>query len=369
MALDLSLQWHQEELARTARDLLADYSTLEALTEAESGPMGFSSEAHRRMGDLGWLELGLPGGEAGVDADAVDMIVLYEELGRAAMPGPHFVCQLAARLLGHFDPGDDSGLVEDIVGGRRIASVALYEPLGDMTPVSTIAEEAVGGYLLSGAKSFVPYAAGADVILVLADTDAGPGFFIVEPGLPGVRVEVMPTLSGERQHSVELDRVQVDQAARLPGSAFGAVGAALPGARLAQAAELVGLAHAALEMAVEYAGNRVAFGHPIGSYQAIQHKCAEMVADRDAARYLTYQAACLLNDGMSADPRVTMAKAFASGAARRVTKEAHQIFGGAGYVLDHRLNFYYRRAKGIEMSLGGADELLDEIAGRLIDQV
>ena len=286
------------------------------------------------------------------------------------MPGPHFICQLAGRLLRVLEPVGRDELLHDLLRGDRIGTVALYEPSGEMTPVATVAEATPGGYRLRGTKSFVPYASAADFILVPARLENGDfDFFIVDPGMRGVALEALDTLSGERQHRLVIDNVEIDGGARLgsPGSALGAMEAVLPAARLSQAAELVGLADASLEMAVDYAKNRIAFGHPIGSYQAIQHKCADMVADRDAARYLTYQAACLHNEGRRADPRVVMAKAFAAGAARRVTKEAHQIFAGAGYVLDHRLNFYYRRAKGIEMVLGASGELLDEIATLLVD--
>jgi alkylation response protein AidB-like acyl-CoA dehydrogenase len=139
----------------------------------------------------------------------------------------------------------------------------------------------------------------------------------------------------------------------------------LPLAAVLQAAELVGLADAALEIGVEYAKLRVAFGRPIGAFQAIQHKCADMLSDTDAARYLTYEAVCLLNAGQADAPPVAMAKPFAATAARRVTKEAHQILAGVGFTLDHRLNYYYRRAKSIELALGDVDAHLERVAERL----
>ena len=370
MGLDFSLEWHQEELRRSAREFLAAYSTLEALTEAEQEGHGFSREAHGRMGRLGWLELGVLSDPNGPPDDAVDLVVLHEELGRAALPGPHFICRLAGRLLRFLEPVGHDQLLGDVLRGDRVATVALYEPGGEMTPVATVAEDIPSGYRLSGVKSFVPYASAADSILVPAMSGTGElDFFMVDPRDQGVALETLHTLSGERQHRLLIDNVEVAGCARLgePGSALAAIESVLPAARIAQAAELVGLADAALEMAVEYAKNRIAFGRPIGSYQAIQHKCADMVADRDAARFLTYQAAHLYNQGLRADPRLVMAKAFAAGAARRVTKEAHQIFAGAGFVLDHRLNFYYRRAKGIEMSFGSCRELFDEIGDLLID--
>lgn len=370
MALDLSLEWHQEELRRSSRAFLGEYSSLQALTDAEHGAHGFNREAHRRMGRLGWLELGIASDSYGPPAGAVDAVVLYEELGRAALPGPHFICQLAGRMLSVLEPTRRSGLIRDLLRGDVIGTVALYGPAGDMIPVEAVAETLAGGYRLRGTWSFVPYASAADFILVPARSEHGyVDFFTVDPRDPGVTLEALHTLSGERQHRLVIDNVEVDASDRVgkPDSGSGAIEVVKPGARLLQAAELVGLAAAALEMAVEYAKNREAFGRPIGSYQAIQHKCADMVADCDASRFLTYQAAWLYDEGQRSDPRVLMAKAFAAGAARRVTKEAHQIFAGAGFVVDHRMNFYYRRAKGIEMFLGRSGELFDEIADLLVE--
>jgi alkylation response protein AidB-like acyl-CoA dehydrogenase len=165
---------------------------------------------------------------------------------------------------------------------------------------------------------------------------------------------------------VWLSHVRLEDDARLgsvdPGYALRSIA---PTVNVAQSAELVGLSERALEIAVQYAKDRVAFGHPIGSYQAVQHMCAEMLADVDAARFLVFQAACLVNSGSADDPRVPMAKAFAAAAARRVTKSAHQILAGAGFVLEHPLNFYYRRVKGIEAAFGDANYQLDAVADRI----
>ena len=374
MALDLSLRWHQQELQRSARELLTEVASAEALRAAEDSVEGFLPATHRQMAQLGWLGIGLHAGlPTGRTDDAIDLIVLYEELGRAALPGPHFFSQLACRLLLHIEPEGSEALVQDLVHGHRIGTVALYEPNGEMQPLATVARAtAAGDFVISGVKGFVPYSSAADVILVLAETEEETvDFFLVEGAADGITLFELHGLTGEPMHGLQLDGVHVPQDARLgpPDSGLAALDRSLPWAYLAQAAELVGLAEASLEMAVEYAKDRVAFGRPIGSFQAIQHMCAEMLADCDAARYVTYNAACLLGDNTPEDPRVIMAKAFAGEAARQVTKAAHQIFAGAGFVLGNKLNHYYRRAKAIEMTLGGTDVLFDRIADGILGPI
>jgi alkylation response protein AidB-like acyl-CoA dehydrogenase len=369
--MDFALQWHQQELQGTARTFLAEAIDLDALRAAAAGEPGFSERTHRRMGEMGWLSLG--GSAPGSDpADAVDLAVVYEELGRAAAPGPHMISGLVVPLLIQALRCGRTSQVEGLASGASITTLALYEEAGDEDPsaTSTLARRDEEGWVLEGAKAFVPYASAADTIIVLArcETERGDlAFFEIPRNVAGLRIEPMEVLSGERQHVLLLSNVRIGHDSRLssedPAEALLAVA---PMVTVAQSAELVGLSQRALEIAVEYSKDRVAFGHPIGSYQAIQHKCSDMLADVDASRFLVYQAACLVNSGAGTDYRVPIAKAFSAAAARRVTKEAHQILAGAGFVLDHRLNFYYRRVKGIEAAFGDVNHQLDLVADELL---
>ena len=368
--MDFDLEWHQEELRRAARNLLAARCTLNALVAWEDSAEGFSPELYREMAGLGWLALGHdgPGGQV---TDIIELAVLYEEFGRAALPGPHFWSSLVAgRLIRGL--GGDAGWRESLTAGSRIATVAIDEPGSDRDP-ATLRLRAVPdgpGVRVDGVKSFVPWAKSADTLLVLVRTGEGASdltFYAVRTDAPGVEIEEVPMLSAEKSAFVHFHDVRVSPTSRLglPGSGWPAWQALLPALSAIQAAELTGIADAALELAVQYAKDRVAFGKPIGAFQAIQHKCAEMAADRDGARFLTYEAVCLLNEGQGDDPRVLLAKVFASAAARRVTKEAHQIYAAAGFVRAHPLNFYYRRAKGLELSLGNPEDQLERVAALL----
>ena len=371
--MDLGFKRYQETLRRHARGFLAEACTLEHLRAAEASEAGFRRETYREMAQLGWFALARSVADGGGEDELVNQVILYEEYGRAALPGPHFVSTiLGAQLLARFGTTEQQALLPAIAQGERIVTLAMYEESADYNAaaVRMRAAEQAGGYRLDGRKLFVPYAQVADQLLVLARTGAAPtqvSWFLVPTTSQGIGEAELPAMAGDKQCEVTFAAVEVPAGALL-GTLHGgweAWQAILPMASVLQAAELVGLADAALEMGVEYAKMRVAFGRAIGAFQAIQHKCADMLSDCDAARFLTYEAACLVNAGAVAEPPVAMAKAFAATAARHVTKDAHQILAGVGFTLEHRLNYYYRRAKSIELAFGDTDEHLRLVADHL----
>jgi len=362
--MDFGLEWHQEELREVARRFLAEHCTHERLRAAEDSPEGFETATHRQIGELGWLDLAVRCAQPQSDEDLIDLIVLYEEFGRAAFPGPHFISSvLAAALIGTLDGEARQPLLDAIGTGEQVVTVALYEETADYDAGSVELQATTNGdgLVLDGRKLFVPYASAADQILVLARTGEPATdltWVLVPSDAAGVRITPLATMSTDRLHEVTFARVAVAPEALVGelGSGWEAFRRVLPRVKVIQAAELVGLADAAFESALEYSKVRIAFGRPIGAFQAIQHKVADMLADRDGARFMVYQAACLLNAGRDQEAPVTMAKAFASVAARHVTKDAHQIWGGHGWVKENPLNFYYRRAKAIELALGDVNE-------------
>jgi alkylation response protein AidB-like acyl-CoA dehydrogenase len=371
--VDLGFKRYQETLRRTARGFLAEACSLEHLRVAEASEAGFRLETYHEMAQLGWFALARPVAEGGGEDEFINQVILYEEFGRAALPGPHFVSTIVAQqLIARFGSEEQRGLLPAIAQGERIATLAIYEETADYDPgaVRMRGANRGEGYWLAGRKLFVPYAHLADPLLVLVRTGVTAtelSWFMVPASSPGLSVQPLTAIGNDKLFEVVFDGVIAPPEAMLGPLNWGweALQAVMPVATVLQAAELVGLADAALEIGVEYAKMRVAFGRPIGAFQAIQHKCADMLSDCDAARYLTYEAACLVNAGEVTQPPVAMAKAFAATAARRVTKEAHQILAGVGFTLDHRLNYYYRRAKSIELALGDVDAQLELVADRL----
>jgi alkylation response protein AidB-like acyl-CoA dehydrogenase len=168
---------------------------------------------------------------------------------------------------------------------------------------------------------------------------------------------LLKTLARDKQCEIIFDNVTVPKKNILgkPGQGWPIVKDAIQKATVAKCAEMVGGAQAALEMAVRYAKERVQFGRPIGSFQAIQHYCANMVTDVDGARFITYKAAWELSEGLPATKDVAVAKAWTSEAYGRVTLLAHQIFGAIGFTMDHDIHLYYRRAKAGEIMFGDGD--------------
>ena len=363
-------------LKKTARGFFEKECPKSLVREAEAGELGYSKGLWSKMAELGWLGLGIPVEYGGSGGDFVDLVALYEEIGRGLVPGPHFVSAIvcAQIILGCGSETQKKALLPRIARGESVVALAMYEfDTGDTaSAIELRATRIKQGYLLEGTKLFVPYANLCDHLVCVSRTRVGGGeggitLFLVDAKSPGISLAPLLTLAGDKQSEVTFAQVRVSNGDIL-GPLHGGwlpLRQSLQKANVLQCAEMVGAAQKALEMAVDYAKQRVQFGRPIGAFQAIQHKCAEMVTNLEAARYLTYEAACSVRDGDTLTPQVAMAKVLASTACRRVTKEAHQIFAGAGLMAEHDLNFYYRRVKGIELNLGGVNHQVKEVAQHL----
>ena len=374
--MDFRFDEKQEMLKKTARGFFEKECPKSLVREAEAGELGYSKGLWSKMAELGWLGLGIPVEYGGSGGDFVDLVALYEEIGRGLVPGPHFVSAIvcAQIILGCGSETQKRALLPRIARGESVVTLAMYEfDTGDTaSAIELRATRIKQGYLLEGTKLFVPYANLCDHLVCVGRTRVGGGeggitLFLVDAKSPGISLAPLLTLAGDKQSEVTFAQVRVSNGDIL-GPLHGGwlpLRQSLQKANVLQCAEMVGAAQKALEMAVDYAKQRVQFGRPIGAFQAIQHKCAEMVTNLEAARYLTYEAACSVRDGDTLTPQVAMAKVLASTACRRVTKEAHQIFAGAGLMAEHDLNFYYRRVKGIELNLGGVNHQVKEVAQQL----
>jgi alkylation response protein AidB-like acyl-CoA dehydrogenase len=293
------------------------------------------------MAALGWPGMLLPG--AGFDL--VDAALLLEEMGRVLLPSPFLASAvIAAPLLLAVD--EHARWLPALARGEAIATLALAEPgWQDEWGALTTALRPDG--TLAGTKRFVPFAPDADLVLVVAE---GPALGVVEGGVPGTR---QPTLSGAPVYEVRLDGVRA-----VGVGASEAVARHLERARgraaVATLAYLVGAAERALEMTVEHAKTRVQFGRPIGGFQAVAHRCADMRTDVDALRWLVYQAAWAMDDGRDWVLAVSAAKAYGNDALRRVFMHAHQVHGAIGFSTECDLQLFTRRAKAGELEWGGS---------------
>ena len=375
--MDLGLSEEQEMLKTSARDFLARECSKELVKELDESDTGYSPEMWQKMAELGWMGSVFPEEYGGSGGTFLDLVVLLEEMGYNILPGPFFSTVVLGGLpiLSAGSEEQKKEILPRIANGEAILTMALTE-LSASYEASAIAVKASprgDEYIINGTKLFVPDANVADYLLCAAKTketanpEEGITIFVVDAKSPGIKCTLLKTLARDKQNEVIFDNVSVPKSSILGELDRGwpIVKDILEKAAVAKCAEMVGGAQAALEMAVDYAKERVQFGHPIGSFQAIQHYCANMVTDVDGARYITHEAAWMVSEGLPAIKEVAMAKAWVSDAYQRVTLLAHQIFGAIGFTMDHDLHLYYRRAKVGAQAFGDSDFQREIVAGEL----
>jgi alkylation response protein AidB-like acyl-CoA dehydrogenase len=365
--MDFGFSEEQDMLRKLAHDFLAKESPMPTVRRMMEDDLGYSVETWRKMAELGWMGLVFPQDVGGAGLRILDLAVVLEEMGRALMPGPFFSTVLLGGLS-VLEGGNDAQktrYLAPLIAGELKATLAVPEAGGawDTAAVATTATADAGGFLLNGTKRFVPDAHVADLILVAARTESSKGeegisLFALDVPKEGVSVTTLDTLDQTRKLcDVKLDQVRVG-----PESLLGARGAGwailqhvIDRAKVGLCAEMCGGAERVLEMSVEYAKVRVQFDRPIGSFQAIQHKCANMLSLVESAKVATYYAAwAVSNDAPEASLAAAMAKSYASDAYRVLTGEAIQIHGGIGFTWEHDLQLYFRRAKASELTFGDA---------------
>jgi alkylation response protein AidB-like acyl-CoA dehydrogenase len=331
----------------------------------EEDDRGYSTELWRKMAEWGFMGAVVPKSYGGIGHGLLDLIILMEEIGRALVPGP-----LLSTLLGAFfiqSAGNEKQkqeLLPRLAAGELIIALALNEPGWDLDyrPVTLEAKAGDNGFIINGTKLFVTDAHVADVIICLvkiADTtpeSEGTSLLLIESAAPGILHVALDTMASDKQFEVQFHNVQVSAENTMgkTGDGWRYVQSVMQQAALCKCAEMVGAAEFVLEMTVSYAKQRVAFGHPIGSFQAVQHHCAGMATDVDTCRLITYEAAWKLGEGLQCSNEVAMAKAFVSEAYKRIVTTAHQVHGGLGFAKEYDLQLYFRRAKAAELAFGDA---------------
>lgn len=373
--MDLSLSEEQELLQRFTRDFLEKECPEQLVREMEDDERGYSPELWRKMAEQGWQGLVIPPEYGGTGMGFTDLIVLLEEFGRALVPGPFLSTTLAALLV--LDAGSEQQkqwFLPKIASGNLIMTLALLEPSARYRPdgVQLRARREGDTFVFNGSKLFVPDSHVSDWMIVAARTDGagaeGITLFLVESKSPGVTHTLLRTIASDKQTEVGFNdvRVPADHVLGAPGQGWPLLERAICKATVMECAYLVGLAQMDLEISVNYAKERVQFGRPIGSFQAIHHKAADMVTDVDGARFITYKAAwAVAADEPDADLTVSMAKAWVSEATRRVVAHGQQIHGAIGFTKDYRIQLYFRRQKRSELLWGDADYHREKLADAL----
>jgi alkylation response protein AidB-like acyl-CoA dehydrogenase len=348
----------QEELRRAVRRFLEDKSPESEVRRLMDTTDGYDPAVWKQMAEqLGLQGLIVPEDFGGSGYTYVELIVVLEEMGRALLCAPYFSSiALAANLL--LVSGDDRAKADYLPGiaaGTTIATVALAEASGrwDEQGVTLEATRSGDGWVLNGEKMYVLDGHTADLDLVVARTPAGVSLFAVEKGAPGFTATPLATMDQTRKQARLTFENTPARLVGTDGAGWAAVSKMLDLAAVALAAEQVGGAQKVLEMAVEYAKVRVQFGRPIGSFQAIKHKCADMLLEVESAKSAAYYAGWAAAEDNDELPVVaSLAKSYCSEAYFHATAENIQIHGGIGFTWEHPAHLYFKRAKSSELLFG-----------------
>jgi alkylation response protein AidB-like acyl-CoA dehydrogenase len=359
---NLAFSGEHEVLRNTVRQFLAATSSPADVRRVMETPDGFDRSTWSRMAEqLGLQALLVPERYEGLGQGPVEAHVVFEEMGRALYPGPYFASVALATnaLLCSGDEGACRDLLPGIAAGSTIATAAVVE-------TGFQATRNRDGWTLDGSTAFVPHGHVANLFLMSAQTAAGRSLFAVDAADAGVESLALESLDLTRRlASVKLAGAR----ARLVGQDGGAapvIEAAIDRALVALAAEEAGGAARCLEMSVEYAKQREQFGRPIGSFQAIAHRCVEMLQRVEFARAASRYAASCLASGTSESPvAVRVAAAYCGRAYRWVATENIQVHGGIGFTWEHDAHLHYRRSWASETLLGNTDRHHLAIAERL----
>jgi alkylation response protein AidB-like acyl-CoA dehydrogenase len=358
----------QLALQQELRAFFDSEAPVEAIREAEKDRALRRGSAWERFVERGWLAAPLPEAYGGQGRSFTDLCVLLEEAGRSLFTGPVLsTLVLGALPISNFgSQSQKDSLLPQVARGETVLTAALDDPEGDLES-RTVARQIGDGFVLNGQKVFVNAADVADYVLVtarLGQDTAQSSVFIVPTNATGVTVRPTAALAPEFDCIVELDDVELSADSVLGGDEagqkvqdlifrLGAVGLC---------ALMLGATQRIFEMTVEYAKQRTQFGRPIGSFQAVQHHCANMAIDVDTMRYVTYVAAGRLGTGENPDHSVALAKGWCSMASERVLALAHQVHAGVGFLEDHPLNLFTRRLKVWAMANGSAQNHMETLA-------
>jgi alkylation response protein AidB-like acyl-CoA dehydrogenase len=363
--MDFAFSEEQEMLRRSARDFLAKECSSKVVRKLMESSDPYDKPLWQKVAALGWTALGIPEEYGGVGT-FLDLTVVLEEAGRALLPGP-FLATMGLAVPALIEAGTEAQKKEvlgAIADGSARATLAFTEPSGkwDARSVTLTARPSGGGWQLDGVKLFVPDAEAADYMVVAArargEGEDGISLLLVKGRPQGMTVTPLKTLDMTRRWSeVRFDAVKLDA-----GSLMGAAGKAWPQlkralewATAALCAEMIGGAQKVLETSTEYAKTRHQFGKPIGIYQAVSHKLADMLVLSESGRSATYYAAWAVDaDAPDRSLAASMAKAYVSDAYRKIAGDGIQVHGGIGFTWEHDMHLYFKRAKSSEVTLGDA---------------
>src|SRR5215218_3588291 len=373
--MDFDLSKPQKLLKASARALLARECGAGRVRELMETETAHDGGLWQSLADQGWTGLTVPEEQGGLGLGLVEMAAVAEEMGRACLPGAFLSTLFAAALVERAGSVEQRAkYLEPVAAGELKATVALLEEGAswDADAVKFEAKRDGGRFTLNGRKLFVPDAGVADLIVCVARDGDSLALLPVSRGAEGLTVRPMPSMDATRKLcEVVFEGVSVAESDALgaDGDARGALRGALEVATAVLCAEMVGGMQWVLDTSVGYAKTRQQFGRPIGSFQAVQHMCADMLLMTESARSAAYYAAWALTENdPAARAAVSVAKAYCSDAYREVANRGVQVHGGIGFTWEHDLQLYYKRSKSSETLFGDATHHRERIARLVVDR-
>ncbi|MGP3668180.1 MAG: acyl-CoA dehydrogenase family protein [Candidatus Bathyarchaeota archaeon] len=362
--MDFGYSEEQEIFRKSVREFLKKECPKEKVRSLEEDEKGYSPEMWRKMAELGWMGITLPEEYGGVGGEFMDLALLMEEAGKNILPSPllsTILCSLS--ILQYGTKQQKEKFLPKIATGEKIWTVALTEaplPVYEASNIKLSARLEGDSYVLEGTKIFVPYAHVADYLLVAArtseekDPEKGITVLIVDAKKPNIKVEVIPTAAHDKQCEVKFEKVKVskDNVLGQIDKGWEIVEFILQRGAVLKCAEMLGAAEAVLEMSNNYAKERVQFDRPIGSFQAIQHKLADMLCEVDGLRHLVYKAAWEISVGSPSKLSISLAKVKANEVYQYVCISGIRIHGAIGFTMEHDIGLYFRRVKASEYAFG-----------------
>ncbi len=388
--MNFDLSQEQKVLQKSTRGFLARHCPIPRVRELMETETAFDGSFWRQAAEQGWLGMTLPEADGGLGLGLMELAVVFEEIGRACAPGPFLSSLWAATLIAETrENGPPLELVGQLSSGEARATVALLESDASWDIAHVALETVAEGdrLRLNGRKTCVMDASVADHLVVATRLEGEIALVLVARGADGVTVTPTPGIDLTRRlYQVDLQNVTVDRTALLARGdrARSALATSMYVGAVAACADLVGGMDRVLEASVEYAKMRKQFGQLIGSFQAVQHQCSDMLLMVESSRSATYYAAWTASasphdPGLPHDPAgrgerdpdceraVSIAKAYCSDAGREVGNRAVQVHGGIGFTWEHDLHLYYRRAKASELMFGDATFHREVIARLVMD--
>ena len=374
--LDLDFDQQQELLRQTVHDVLARHCPLDVVRLMEDDPVGYPPPLWAQMGELDLIGLLLPEEYGGSSMSLIEGVALYEELGRALAPTPHFVSAVMSGgvLAEAGSEVQKERWLRSVASGEAVLTPAWLEPENGFSPrgVAVRAEPDGEGFRISGVKRHVAFASAADRFVVLARTGEAAeavDLFLVDPAAPGVTLRQQFCVASDTQYEVTLADVAASEDDRIGSAGSGWVTwqEVLEPALVLLGAQAVGGARYALEITTQYAKDRHQFDKPLGAFQALAHYLADAVTNLDGAEQLVHEAAWAGSTGRPLGSLAPMAKLFACSTFRDITAMAQQIFGGIGFTLDFDIQLYFRRAKQQQLMWSNDRALEDAVASALLD--